>query len=289
MKPPGDVALIGPAVRRAEPRGRLLVAVLVAVGVHGSLWYWARHCERADRSSSARVPRVDAALSRPPPVDLDIDTDMADAPRRPPPPPSFETPRARLGPREKPSKPAPPTRLPATGGARADSPTPAAPAAAGGLIAGGPDPSAPVDLTSDTFVTGTARSYTGGGTTTGGGNPVGVPARAVGPRAADDPGAAPPDRSSRVSLDDQSWSCPWPREADAEQIDEQTVVIRVVVGPDGGADSVDIVSVSTADPGHGFARAAATCALHTRFTPARDRSGDPVRARSPPIRVRFTR
>jgi protein TonB len=88
-----------------------------------------------------------------------------------------------------------------------------------------------------------------------------------------------------VSLEGQSWSCPWPPEADSDRIDEQTVVIRVVVDQDGSVKSAEIV----VEPGHGFGKAAVACAKNTRFTPAHDRAGNAVRARSPPIRVRFTR
>jgi TonB family protein len=80
-------------------------------------------------------------------------------------------------------------------------------------------------------------------------------------------------------------ACPWASEADSERIDEQTVVIRVVVDPDGSVRSAEIV----VEPRHGFGKAAAACALDTQFTPAHDASGNAVRARSPPIRVRFTR
>ena len=93
------------------------------------------------------------------------------------------------------------------------------------------------------------------------------------------------DRSRPVTLGAQSWSCPWPAEADAEGIDEQTVVLRVIVAADGTVESADIL----AEPGHGFGKAALACAWKTRFSPARDRAGAPVRAVSPPIRVRFTR
>jgi protein TonB len=63
------------------------------------------------------------------------------------------------------------------------------------------------------------------------------------------------------------------------------VVIRVVAAADGRAASAELVS----DPGHSFGAAAIACALRTRLSPARDAAGDAVRARSPPIRVRFTR
>jgi protein TonB len=96
---------------------------------------------------------------------------------------------------------------------------------------------------------------------------------------------AVPDRARPVSLKSENWSCPWPREADAQQVDEQTVVIRVVVSADGAAETAKVL----ADPGHGFGEAAAACAMRTRFTPAGDRRGESIRATSPPIRVRFTR
>jgi protein TonB len=91
--------------------------------------------------------------------------------------------------------------------------------------------------------------------------------------------------SSSVALEHANWSCPWPAAADAEQINEQTVVIRVVVSATGKVESAELVS----DSGHGFGPAAIACALRTRFTPARDFEGNAVRAQSPPIRVRFTR
>ena len=99
-------------------------------------------------------------------------------------------------------------------------------------------------------------------------------------------GAAPsPGRSTPVGLAGQSWSCSWPSQAAALPIDEATVVIRVVVRPDGTAESVAVVS----DPALGFADAAARCAMRTQFTPARSADGHPVRATSAPIKVRFTR
>jgi len=161
-----------------------------------------------------------------------------------------------------------------------------APAAAGraaSVVA--QDPGAPVDLTGDAIVTGQATAYAGGVTTSGGISAS--PGRAGSPvtGAGDAVRATATDRASAVSLESEKWSCPWPREADAEQIDEQTVVLRVVVNASGTAELATVL----ADPGHGFGAAAVACALRTRFVPARARSGEPVRATSPPIRVRFTR
>ena len=81
-----------------------------------------------------------------------------------------------------------------------------------------------------------------------------------------------------------TWSCPFPPEADADQIDEAVVTVQVTVRPDGSALSASVVS----DPGHGFGRAARACALGRRYQPALDRSGSPTAA-SAPVNVRFNR
>jgi TonB family protein len=63
------------------------------------------------------------------------------------------------------------------------------------------------------------------------------------------------------------------------------VVIRVTVRADGRFESAELVR----DPGNGFGTEALRCAPLNRFQPALDRTGRPTRARSGPIRVRFTR
>jgi protein TonB len=142
----------------------------------------------------------------------------------------------------------------------------------------------PLDLTGETPVIGTSGRGTGTPVRDrdGFGRARGNGAR---PGLASEGLTSGPDLSTAVSLEGQSWSCPWPYEADLERIDEQTVVIRVVVDPDGFAESAEIV----VEPGRGFGKVAVACAMNTRFTPAHDRAGKAVRARSPPIRVRFTR
>ena len=117
----------------------------------------------------------------------------------------------------------------------------------------------------------------------------GVPgATGTGPPRAPPPPPPPtgPDRSRAPTLvGGTSWNCPFPPEADAEQIDQARAVISVTVRPDGSALSVKVVS----DPGHGFGRAARLCALGRRYTPALDRTGTPITSTTPPITVRFTR
>jgi periplasmic protein TonB len=155
---------------------------------------------------------------------------------------------------------------------------PAAPAQAGKLAAAS---ESPLDFTGSAFVVGSGPSYAGGSTTSSGTNrqPVSGP---VAPKTSGDSGRS---RARPVSLDQATWSCPWPAEADAREVDQETVVIRVAVSPDGRPDRVDIVE----DPGFGFGRAARQCALATRFGAARNAAGEPVAALSPPIRVHFFR
>jgi protein TonB len=184
-------------------------------------------------------------------------------------------------------RPPPPTlapRLAAKGAALPSHgrPAPAAPAQAGAL-AGASE--APVDFTGTAFVVGNSAAYAGGTTMRSGTSRTPV-AGAVAPDGTGD-GTAPAARSLArpVSLDQSAWSCQWPSEADAQQIDEQTVVLRVVVRVDGRAERVDVVS----EPGFGFGQAARTCAMATRFEPARDAAGHAIAATSPPIRVHFFR
>jgi periplasmic protein TonB len=239
------------------PRWHLPSAVIAALLIHAGLWWWAWHGQHpppaAAVSASARVP-----------IELSLEPPRA--------------PAAAEAPRVETPAPAPPRR-----------PTPQRqpppPARAAAVVAREPDPGAPVDLTAETFVTGTSNAYAGGVTAAGGTSDVAVQTGDV--RAPPAPGAQAggPDLSRAVSLEHQSWSCAWPSEADAERITEQTVVIRVLVDAQGTAESAEVVS----DPGHGFGQAASACALRTRFNAARDPRGAPVRARSPLIRVRFTR
>jgi protein TonB len=188
----------------------------------------------------------------------------------PPPPPPAETP--------PPSRVAEPTvrehvRVAAAHHAAA------APAQAGQIAAA---TTSPLDFTGSAFVVGSGASYAGGTTTAGGTNRK-PPSGPVAPNGNGE--AATPSRARPVSLDQSAWNCPWPAEADARQVDQETVVIRVAVGIDGHADRVEVLQ----DPGFGFGPAARQCALATRFGAARDPVGDPIAALSPPIRVHFFR
>jgi protein TonB len=281
-----------------HPVKRGAIAVVVAVGVHAAAWTWALLAETSLETWSAQVAaRVHAELTREEVIDL------PEPPRKAPekapaaPPPLLESQPEPASPAERVAEPEP--EPPA---AKPPAPPPA-PTEAGRVVAR-EGPPGPVDLTGFDIVSGEAKIYAGGATVAGGvkiEREVPVPVverRRRRPAAAPEPalekrdgGAAapvappPPDRSRPVRLEGTEWRCPWPREADAEAIDEQVVVIRVVVRPDGTAESPEVLE----DPGYGFGPAAAACALKTRFEPALDRQGRPIRAPSPPIRVRFTR
>jgi len=184
-------------------------------------------------------------------------------------------------PPEEPQRRAPLRHSPAAGSAAARSPAPPSPAASGDASpAAGLN--APLDLTGDTLVV-ASTGNPGTASADGPGAGTGPGRGPAADRESPSPGAG--DRSGGVSLAHHDWACPWPHEADNQQIDEQTVVIQVVVGPDGSVESATLLS----DPGHGFGQAAIACALRTRFTPARDREGRPTRATSPAVLVRFTR
>jgi protein TonB len=158
-------------------------------------------------------------------------------------------------------------------------PTP--PAQAGQLAAVSP---VRADFTGSAFIVGSGASYAGGVTSSTGTSRKPV-LDAVIPGTPRNPSLAVGNRARPVSLDQSAWNCPWPAEADAQQVNEQTVVLRASIRADGRADTVDVI----ADPGFGFGAAARLCALRTRFEPAHDRSGLPIAAQSPPIRVHFFR
>lgn len=255
--------------REGRPRRRIAVAAILASGVYGllaivvltrdpSLGPWSAELAA---QIHARLANERAIEVLPPPLPT------------PPPPPPPAVSRVNI---------LPPVR---TAG-RTVRRTPAlAPAQAAAVITRAASDS-PLDLTATTFATGGAAAFPGGATASAGRSsaPVAGAVDIYAPPARR-PTIASPDRSRPVALADGTWSCPWPPEADAEQIDEQTVVIRVRVHDDGRVDAAEVLS----DPGHGFGGAATTCARRTRFQAARDGLGAPIASWSPPIRVHFSR
>jgi len=214
-----------------------------------------------------------------------------------------EVPRAQPREEEKVPEPPPPEPEPVPPAPKQAAPPkdddpyknlPPPPAKAAEILTRKENPDDPVDLTDRGTVTGDGGVLGGQQSGWGQGDRLttsplaaltGVPggqATAIAP-----PPPPPPaeDRSRAVGLAGGStWNCPFPPEADAEQIDQAVVTVQVTVKPDGSALAATVVS----DPGHGFGRAARICALARRYTPAQDRAGTPVLS-STPVNVRFSR
>ncbi|HEX7603280.1 MAG TPA: energy transducer TonB [Polyangiaceae bacterium] len=189
-------------------------------------------------------------------------------------------------PEDKPDEPPPPV-------VKNDNPPPAAPPAAAqaGAVLTAPDDNSPLDLT-NSFVTGTSDRYAGGTTQAGGTSNTAVRnPGAVATGAPHGTGTGPGtqqgavDRSRALQLaGSNEWHCPFPAEADSDQIDEAAAVVSVTVGADGKPQKVSV----TQDPGHGFGREARACALRESYVPALDREGNPI-ASSKSFRVHFER
>jgi periplasmic protein TonB len=146
------------------------------------------------------------------------------------------------------------------------------------------------------FTTGNADTYAGGITASNGKSKVavndtrakgtGVPGgtgTGTGPAAPPPPSG--PNLSKAARPVSAAWGCPFPSQADEDDVDFAKVMITVTVRPDGTAKRVNII----ADPGHGFGRAAKMCALSQRYAPALDRAGQTTTGTTPPFPVTFTR
>ncbi|MDB4996547.1 MAG: Ferric siderophore transport system, periplasmic binding protein TonB [Myxococcaceae bacterium] len=247
---------------RASSREKpwLLVALLVAACIHVAIAF------TAPRLIRHRARAVEEATEV---VDIDI----------PKPPPVIEPP--------KPEEP-PPSKVPEPTSAAAPPPPPAQAAA---IVTAAPDPNDPVDFTGG-FVTGNAQTYVGGTTAATGTSPIAVrtPPAATGVPGGTGPITAPPakvgpDRSKRPTLaGDAEWRCPFPAEADSDQIDSAVVTIRVEVAASGKAGTVTV----TKDPGHGFGREARRCAQDKTWSPALDHDGVAIPGTAI-VNVRFDR
>jgi len=184
----------------------------------------------------------------------------------PPPPPPEEKPPEEEAPK--------PVAVVKTSQER-ESPPPA-PAQAGKILTQEPDPNEPVDLTGAGFVTGNAESYAGGVTAANGTSKTAV--RNLNAVVGGVPGgtgtkvtvASGPDLSRTAAVSGSSqWDCPFPAEADAEEINYQRVKLLIVVRADGTPQDAKVVN----DPGNGFGREARKCALTRRYEPALNRDG----------------
>jgi len=200
----------------------------------------------------------------------------------PPPPPPEEKP-----PEEEAPKPVAAVKAPSP---ERESPPPA-PAQAGKILTQEPDPNEPVDLTGAGFVTGNAETYAGGVTAANGTSKTAV--RNLNAVVGGVPGgtgtkvtaASGPDLSRPAAVSGSSqWDCPFPAEADAEEINYQRVKLLIVIRADGTPQDAKVVT----DPGNGFGREARKCALMRRYEPALNREGVPV-AGNTVVNVTFQR
>jgi protein TonB len=165
---------------------------------------------------------------------------------------------------------------------------PVAAAQAAQILARNPDNEV-LDFGDNVFTVGDSERYSGGQTMSNGTNTRasnGVHVAATGT-------PAPPPPPQIVSVDlsrtarlagSGEWRCPFPPEADADQVDDASAIIEVIVGGDGKASRANILS----DPGHGFGREARACAMREAYVPALDRDGKAV-ASSKKFRVKFER
>ncbi len=207
---------------------------------------------------------------------IDIEP-VKDEPPPPPPPPEPE--------KEKEPEPVKLKDTP-----KDELPSPPALSQASQVLTQKADPNAPEDMTG--FVQGNADNYAGLPTVANGKNahPV-ANAAPVTSGASGGTGTVPTatgrdDSRAAGLLGSTDWSdCPFPPEADAEQIDQALVTVQVNVSPEGRATSVSILS----DPGHGFGRAAKSCANQKRYQTAQDREGHAIGGQTKPFRVRFRR
>jgi periplasmic protein TonB len=251
----------------APRRSRWIVPAVLAVGAHLGLALTLSHDESGETwalSTDARVRTLMAARQARP-VELPI------------PPP--EPPKPVEPPRPEPTRSLPTTARAAAGRARAQ-----APAQAGQVVARIPSPDEPVDF-GDAFVVGGGTVYAGG-TTTASGTAKHKVDGPVSPTPAPPKPAAPVaiDHSRAIALADPDWTCPWPREADDIDSDEQVAVVKVEIGADGRCRKASVVR----DPGNGFGAQAARCAQDAEYLPALDSSGRATPGTAA-IRVRFVR
>jgi protein TonB len=281
--------------RPEPPRRRMLWAAALGVGAHavllGLMWRTGPSLETWAADVAIRVHqelvRVEA---------VDLEAPESARPEQPEPEAEPE-PEPVADPEPTPSAPSEPEAPPADAVARAPAPR-AKPAAAAEAIA--TEPTGPVDLSEDVIVRGSAEAYAGGSTTSSGTStqpvngpiakePPGPTAPSPGPTSRAAAVARPPararDRSEPARPREADWDCPWPRAANALEIDEQSAIVRAQLDARGRVLSVAV----ELDPGHGFGAAAAECARRARFVPARDSEGRRIPARTPPIRVQFTR
>ncbi|WP_437295304.1 energy transducer TonB [Sorangium sp. So ce426] len=258
------------AVKEHSARA-LVLALMPAAVMQGTVGIIALRLGPDDTTASQREAR--------PPLQVEHVVDLAPPPSPPSPSPRAEAPAPRAAERS-------PARAAAPAAPRApDAPSAPPPPAQAGQVALAENAAAPLDFTGFDIAVGRGERYAGGVTSSAGTSAQAVNAARVDQSAPPERRQGGPSRARPVGQPAREWNCPWPREADALSVDEQTVVIRTVVRPDGTVTSAELLS----DPGYGFGQMSLACARRQRFLPAADEGGQLITATSPPIRVRFTR
>jgi protein TonB len=145
-----------------------------------------------------------------------------------------------------------------------------------------------LDFSDNVFTVGNSERFSGGDTMSKGTNDKPPDTHKVeekGVQQAPPPQIVSVDLSRTATLAGSGeWRCPFPPEADSDSVDEASVIIEVIVGATGKAQSANILQ----NPGHGFGREAQSCAMRESYVPALDKAGNPV-ASSKKFRVKFER
>lgn len=253
--------LDAPAPANARRRAS---AVTLAILLHGGIVVGVTTLSVRVLSRATHLQPEWMEVVLPAPPEAPEPTVVPAEPEPPPRPIAPEVPRPAL-------KSAPAPAEPVVEEPRPSEPPPAA-AEAGKVLEA---PAEVVDI-ANTIVSGEG-SYRGGTTESGGISKVAV--RDGNARASGVPGGtglralAPPapKNLSRPPMlaGGGRWDCPFPSEADVEDIHSAVVSLRVRVGKSGTVEAVEV----TRDPGFGFGREARRCALRKKWQPGLDKNG----------------
>jgi len=275
--PLANVLSLGPRI----PIAVMVGAAVLAVSLHATAAVGAVQAAVLHAFASwARDVHASVALRLGQTYEVEVAKEPEKAPE-PPPEPEKEEPKPDPRPvvKEQPKEEAPPS--------------PPAASDAQKVLTQEPAKEEPLDLTGNTFLSGNAENGNGGVTQIGGKSNVAnynPAAAATGVPGGTGTAPAPPaprvdrSRSAKIKNLANLERCPFPSEAEAEQIDDAYVGIEVKVAVDGRPESVSVYS----DPGHGFGREAKRCALREKYDPALNVDGQPVPG-TYRVRFRFSR
>jgi len=272
---------------RGESRVGQTVGLLGALALHGAAFAKGASAMVALGAFVGAVQgHVEGSLRAQ--IDIELAKVAPKPPEPPPPEPPPEPQQPTVQPKTELPKAPPDSKI-----ASNDSPPPAA-AEAGRILAAEPTPDEVLDLSGNTFITGTGERFAGGVTATKGTSKIAVrDTRATGSGVPGGTGTGGPAKTMEPAQDlsraarpaSLNWDCSFPPEADAAQIDFMRVMVIVTVSAQGTATKVQVLN----DPGYGFGRMAQQCALKNRYQVGLDRSGNAVSSTTPPFAVKFQR